>query len=58
MIKSITISEKSTVTLLKGLKHGLEDGDYIIFNNVKGMLLEKKDRVSELTKSPDHKGEL
>jgi hypothetical protein len=58
MIKNITNEEKGKVSLLPGAKHGLEDGDFVIFNSVLGMELESKDRAKELTLSPDYKGEL
>jgi hypothetical protein len=37
MIKSITIEEEGLVTLLDGIKHPYQDGDYIVLSRVEGM---------------------
>jgi len=39
LIKEITSDQQGKLTLLPGLKHGLEDGDYILINEVVGMNL-------------------
>lgn len=41
MIKSITCEEKGVVTLLDGVKHPYQDGDYIVLNKVKGMSIKE-----------------
>jgi len=38
MITAITREEKSVVTCLDETRHGLEDGDYVTFSEVEGML--------------------
>lgn len=42
MIKSITTGEESLVTLLDGMRHPYQDGDYIVLSRVEGMELEKE----------------
>ena len=42
MIKSITNEEEGVVTLLEGMKHPYQDGDYVVFSRVKGMELVKE----------------
>lgn len=37
LIKNITCEEEGIVTLLDGVKHPYEDGDYIVLNKVQGM---------------------
>ena len=37
MIKNISCEEDGVVTLLDGVKHPYEDGDYVVINNVEGM---------------------
>lgn len=37
MIKNITNEEEGLVTLLDGLKHPYQDGDYIVLSRVEGM---------------------
>lgn len=38
MIASVTKEESSTVTCLDETRHGLEDGDYVTFSEVQGMV--------------------
>ena len=43
LIKEITCEEEGIVTLLDGIKHTYQDGDYIVFSKVEGMeLIEEK----------------
>jgi hypothetical protein len=37
IIKSISCEEEGLVTLLEGMKHPYQDGDYIVFSRVEGM---------------------
>jgi hypothetical protein len=55
MIKEISNDSKGQVTLLPGVKHGLEDGEYILINEVVGMELKKEADQSKLLVSPDKK---
>lgn len=42
IIKNITTAEDGIVTLLDGIKHPYQDGDYVIFSKVEGMELIKE----------------
>jgi len=37
LIKDISNEEKGLVTLIEGSVHSMEDGDTVIFKNIKGM---------------------
>ena len=42
IIKNISIEEEGVVTLLDGMKHPYQDGDYVVFSRVDGMEVVKE----------------